>query len=280
MFLKFVVLVSIVSTFGNSKSYATEPVIALVQYDADSHYGDYELNLENLTQLAASAATDGAQLIILPEGSSYGYASPTRLWCRPGLRTFMGKHCDDVSTAAEDVRLGKTTKHWHEFAKNHQATVLFSIMEKRDDQYFNTTVAVGPEGFIGSYQKMNLYVVDQAYATAGRDLFLLDFFGKSYGIMICMDTNYSSLFDAYKDAGADAIIAPMDWDQSPASSRAGVTFFRQQALRHSVDIYVSDQSNWDSTGYYPASGATRYRAPLAPIAVGADGYTLVSVGVN
>jgi len=263
-----------------TKALADGSTVALVQYDADSHYGDYDQNIENLTNLAMSAANDGANLIVLPEGSTYGYASSTRLWCLPGMRNFMGKTCDDVSLVAEDVRTGKTTVYWQDFASTYQVKVIFSMMEKRNGQYFNSAVVVGPDGFIGSYQKRYLYYVDQAYATPGSNLLLLDFAGQTFGVMICMDTNYSSHFQTYKSAGADAIIAPMDWDQNPTSTRAGETFFRQQAQRNAVDMYVSDQSSWDSTGFYPASGIVRYRAPLAPVAVGVDGYTLVSMGAD
>jgi len=259
-----------------TESFAIGANIALVQYDADSHYGAYDINIENLTRLAESAAADGAQLIVLPEGSTYGYATLTRLWCRPGMRTFMGKSCDDVSLVAEEVRTGKTTAYWEAFASRHQVTVIFSVMEKSGGQYFNTAIVVGPEGYIGKYQKRHLYITDQAYATPGTELLLLEVSGQTFGVMICMDTNYASLFQEYKRAGADAIIAPMDWDQSPTSARAGAVFFRQQAQRHAISIYVSDQSRWDSTGFYPAGGAPRQRAPLAVVAVGTDGYALVS----
>jgi len=276
-FFKFLTLFSLGLFLISNPSFAANAKIAMIQYDADSHYGDYDFNMESLTRLAEDAAEEGAQLIIFPEGSTYGYASKTRLWCRPGMRTFLGKNCDDVSNVAENERDGKTTRYWEKFALNHQVTVIFSIMEKMNNEYFNTAVVVGPEGLIGSYQKKHLYIVDQGYATPGTDLLLLDLFGITFGVMICMDTNYSTLFQLYKNAGATAIIAPMDWDQSPDSSRGGIKFFRQQANRHAIDIYVADQSAWDSTGFYPASGAVRSRAPLAPVAVGSDGYSVVSI---
>ena len=275
--LKTLLGVSVALLLTQASVIAAGATIALVQYDADSHYGDYDLNLENLTVLAESAASEGAQLIVLPEGSTYGYASSSRLWCRPGLRTFMGKRCDDVSAVAEDVLTGRTTKYWHEFAKKNEVTVMFSIMEIQNDQFFNTAVTVGPNGYIGSYQKRSLYIVDEAYATPGSEEFILELFGKSFGVMICMDTNYTAYFRSYKQAGADAIIAPMDWDQSPDSTRGGSSFFRQQASRNMLGIYVSDQASWDSTGFYPASGAVRLRAPLAPIAIGTNGYALIAI---
>jgi len=274
MQLKVFAIISVL--FGATGTTATGTTIALVQYDADSYYGEYEVNIENLSNLAQSAALEGAKLIIFPEGSTFGYATSSRLWCRPGMETFMGKLCDDVSLVAEDTRTGKTSLYWQSFASVYQVTVIFSIMEKKDDLFFNTAVVVGPEGFIGSYKKRYLYIVDEAYASPGTDLLIIDAFGKSFGIMICMDTNYSSLFQTYKLAGVDGIIAPMDWDQSPTSARGGARFFRQQAERYAVDMYVSDQSSWDSTGYYPADGTQRLRAPLAPVAIGVNGYTLVS----
>ena len=60
-------------------------VIALVQYDGDAHFGDYDHNLRELTRLAEEAVARGAKIIVTPEGSLYGYADKDELWCKPGM---------------------------------------------------------------------------------------------------------------------------------------------------------------------------------------------------
>lgn len=255
-------------------SRASAATFALIQYDADRHYGDYQLNMNNLANLATEAVQAGATVIVLPEGSAYGYTAEDRTWCRPGLDSYQGKTCDDVSQVAEVIPGGITTNFWQQFAEKNDVTILFCIMERNGSTYYNTMVAVNGDGLLGHYRKRFLYWIDEAYASAGRDLLVLDIEGRRYGVMICMDTNYSMLFNSYYNLGVRNIIAPMDWDQSPRGSRAGRLFFRSQAKRYDVNLLVSDQSSWDSTGFYPASGAERSRYPLPAVAVGIDGLVL------
>jgi predicted amidohydrolase len=253
---------------------ASSETVAMIQYDADRHYGDYDTNMHNLEILALQAVEAGATVLLFPEGSAHGYTSARRTWCRPGMTQFQGKACDDVSLVAESVPGGRSADFWQEFAAVHQALILYHIMEEDDGRFFNTTVAVDAQGVRGKYRKRYLYYIDEAYADEGTDLLTLEVAGKKFGVLICMDANFNSLFTAYRDQGVADLFVAMDWDQSPAGSRAGRVFFRSLAQRHRMNIYASDQSAWDSTGYYPASGQERTRAPLAPVAVGADGYTL------
>lgn len=248
--------------------------IAMIQYDADSHYGDYETNIQNLEILAREAVNAGAAVLLLPEGSAWGYTAPGRTWCRPGLSHFQGKTCDDVSLAAEKVPGGRTGLYWQDFAAAHNVTVLYHVMEQDEGAFYNTLAAVNARGLIGKYRKRYLYYIDEAYAQPGSDLFVLEIEGRAYGVMICMDANYGTLFSAYKQRGVTDFFISMDWDQSPLSSRAGQVFFRNQARRWQVNIFASDQAAWDSTGFYPATGEARLRAPLPEVGVGTNGLTL------
>lgn len=260
-----------------SAVFAAGEKIALIQYDADRYYGEYETNLTNLTRLVGEAIDAGANIIVMPEGSTLGYASGDSLWCRPGIESYRGKNCDSVEPVAELVPGGRTSEYWQAIASQFNVVLLFSVIEKEGGQYFNTTVVLDESGYLGRYRKTYLYWVDQAYASPGSELFVLEVFGKRLGLMICLDVNYAALFQAYKSVGVDGLIVTMDWDQNPYSNRAGGVVMRHQALRFNLDLYVSDQSTWDSTGFYPASGGERIRAPLAAIAVGGDGFVLATL---
>lgn len=269
-YIKAIVLTLVLQTSAPSFG----QTVAMIQYDADRHYGDYDTNMLNLKQLATEAVEAGASVLLLPEGSAHGYTSTRRTWCRPGMTQFQGKTCDDVSQVAETVPGGRTGDFWQVFAAEHRVLVLFHIMEEADGSFYNTTVAVDADGVRGKYRKRYLYYTDEAYAEPGSELLVLEVAGKKFGVMICMDANFSSLFSAYRDRGVSNLFVAMDWDQSPVGSRAGREFFRSQAQRHRMNIFASDQSAWDSTGFYPSNGHQRIRAPLPAEAVGSDGYTL------
>jgi N-carbamoylputrescine amidase len=266
-------------TFTQSHTALAKPhSVALIQYDADSFYNQYQTNRDRLTLLALDAVTNGANMIVMPEGSLLGYATRSRLWCRPGLSQFRGMTCDNVIDVAENVRTGRSTIYWTEFAKTHNVVIVFNTIEAASNRYFNTAVAVDANGYLSSYRKMNLYWVDEAYATAGEDLTTLDVFGTRYGFMICMDFGFSELYRRYRMRGITNILGPMDWDQSPDDAhRAGKVVFRKNAKEHGMNLLVADQSRWDSTGFYPASGDNRVRNPLPDDGVLVDGYTLIAL---
>ncbi|MFI5349610.1 MAG: carbon-nitrogen hydrolase family protein [Elusimicrobiota bacterium] len=246
--------------------------IALIQYDGDAHFGDYEHNLRNLTTLAADAAGKGAKIIVMPEGALYGYASKDELWCKPGLTEFKGRRCRDVSTIAESVPGGKSVEYWSEFSRKHGVFVLFNLPERDGSSFYNTMGVTGPSGFVDRYRKRMLYTTDKAYATAGTEPTVLKTEYGCFGLLICLDADPSSpSFEEYKALKADALIIAMDWDDDPSGQYAAKLKFREWALLHSIDIYASDSAPWDGTAKYPATGGERQRDGLPPDAVGVHG---------
>lgn len=254
-------------------SYATG-VMGLIQYDGDAHFGDYEHNVHELTALALQAVANGSKLIVMPEGSSYGYASKDELWCKPGMTVFRGKRCRDVSAVAERVPGGRSAEYWSAFARRHGVYVLFSVLEADGDQFYNTMGIAGPNGFEGKYRKRRLYYTDQAYATPGTERFILDTPYGRFGLLICLDATDSPYFKDYKDAGASAVIVAMDWDDDPDGQHSAIKKFREWAAKDGVDIYAADSAPWDGAGKYPASGAPRERDGLPAVGVGTEGVSV------
>jgi predicted amidohydrolase len=252
--------------------------IALIQYDADARFGDYEANVRNLTRMALDAVRKGAKIIVFPEGSSYGYADARRLWCRPGMAAFKGKACRDVSAAAELVPGGRSTDYWSEFSRRYGVFVLFSVPEADGGKFYNTLGVAGPSGYAGKYRKRLLYETDEAYASEGAEPFVLDTPYGRFGLMICMDIWLNpGYYEEYRRMGADAIIISMNWDDNPNGKQSAREVFRERAQANGMDIYASDSSPWDGTGKYPASGDRRERSRgLDRIAIGGEGLSVHS----
>ena len=235
-----------------STSWSQASRVALIQYDADARFGATLDNLERLAELATEAVERGAQLIVLPEGSTHGYASADEAWCSPERSRCGAWSCRDVRGVAERAADGPTTRFWADFAARHAAYVVYSIIESDGGAYFNSAAVVGPQGFVTSYRKRLLYGPDYCYAQPGRQMSSFSTpFGR-FGLMICADGNSHEYFQAYRRQGIEAIILPMDWDQDPASDRAAKEIFQQMAGANAVAIYVADNARWDGTGYYPA----------------------------
>ena len=247
----------------------------MIQYDGDSHFGDYEHNLQSLTALAEDAVAKGAKIIVTPEGSLYGYAGKDELWCKPGLVEFKGRKCRDVSKIAESVPGGKSGDYWAEFSRKHGVFVLFNLPEFDGTSFYNTLGVTGPTGFVARYRKRMLYKTDKAYATAGTEPTVLKTEYGCFGLMICLDASTQSpYFEEYKALETDALIIAMDWDDDPSGHYAAKLKFREWALLHEIDIYASDSAPWDGSGKYPSTGAERQRDGLPPDAVGVQGVCL------
>lgn len=243
--------------------------IALIQYDADRNFSNYDLNQKNLTDFALAAVENKAKIIVFPEGSLYGYASTDRSheWCLD-ISTAAG--CLDVNLAAELIPGGRSTSYWGTFATDHQVYVLFNIPERTNaGHYYNTTVAVGPSGYIGKYSKRELYSTDKYYATAGGSEFILETPFGNFGILICLDASDPGHLENY-DKKVDAVILLMDWDDDPNGKYGAKSFFERRSSESGLTIYASDMSSWDGTGKY-LPGYLRERNGLSPTAIGIDG---------
>lgn len=266
--------------WGLSKFPLASKVIGLVQYDADSRWGDRDFHREQLTRLAEQAIGRGARLVLLPEGALTGYASRRELWCRPGQSRCGGRACRDVSQIAEVIPRGPSSRYWEEFARAHGIYLVFDLAETDvgTGEFFNTLAVFGPRGYVTKYRKRDLYWVDQCYAEPGREAVAFNTpFGR-FGLMACMDgVDYPGTFYSdYRRLGVDAVLLSMDWDEDPLGPNAARTAFVDRARTERMPIYASDESAWDGTGLYLPDGSPRERDGLAPQAVGSNGISMHS----
>jgi predicted amidohydrolase len=260
-------LVSADQARGESSRSTQHGVIALVQYDADKNFSSYEINKRNLTTMADQAIANHADIIVFPEGSMYGYASTARdeKWCRGN-----SFGCRDVNSIAEAIPGGVSTLYWQTYSQTHKVYVLFNLPEKvSDGVYANTTVVVGPTGYLGKYQKRALYITNQAYAQAGTSEFVLKTPFGNFGLLTCMDAAYPGFLEAYASK-VDSVILIMDWDDDPEGPNGALPFFERRAIESGLRIFASDQATWDGTGLYQP-GTARVRTGLSGSAIGLDG---------
>jgi predicted amidohydrolase len=269
-----------------SASAAVPGKIAVVQYRPA--FGQTETNIDRLTAYADEAVRGGANLVLFPEGAIFGYDSGAEVWCKPGMSSFQtsdgdSRECRDVSEVAELVPFDPTTQYWRTFAMERGIYVLFNIIEVSSGEYYNTLVALDPQGSVTPYRKRILFETEYPYASSGDDSVLLETpFGK-FGLMICIDgfdTNAVESLDRgfytdYKAAGADAILIPMNWDTYDADNEfAAQSVFTERARRFGIDIFASDAYN--GTARYWASGIPRDRGGL-PTAVNSEGVSYHTV---
>lgn len=244
-------------------------LIALIQYNADAHFNQSEHNINKLTEFAATAVANGSKIIVFPEGSTYGYADKQHRWCSD---LYLDDRCVDVAQVAEVIPGGRSSNYWSAFSKKYGVYVIFNVPEIDEGTYFNTAGIAKPDGTVDKYRKRDLYYLDKYYASPGDSPFVLETsFGK-FGILICKDATYPGLLEDYGALGITSVILTMDWDANdPYGPYAARTWFQRRACTSGINIYASDQSTWDGTGFYSAEGDSRQRDGLPAVAPGIDG---------
>jgi deaminated glutathione amidase len=172
---------------------------------------DLAANLATSRELSATAASDGAQLVVLPE-----------CFC------FLGRGERDKLAIAERLDPpagggGPIVGMLREVATKHGIWVIGGGMPEvvpgDDRRTYNTAVVVDPRGaVVARYRKIHLFDVDipgratmrESDATApGNELVVVDIGGATVGLSICYDVRFPELYRRLvKDRGADVLLVP------------------------------------------------------------------------
>jgi predicted amidohydrolase len=157
--------------------------------------GNVEATIERLARLLAQAA--GAHLVVLPElcNSGYNFQSKEQAW--------------STSEALDGpfVRFLASTCHTHSFY------VVSGLNERDGDSLYNSAVLVGPEGYVGRYRKLHLFMNEKDFFQPGDEgLPLFDILAGTerwrVGLLVCFDWLFPEAWRALAFRGADVICHP------------------------------------------------------------------------
>lgn len=154
-------------------------------------FGNVQANLDRVEELLSGKSAD---LIVLPELFSTGYRF---------------KNMEEAHQYAELVPGGMTTSFLFSLAKKLNAHFIAGLVEIEEDRIYNSSVIVGPEGFIGRYRKIHLFDTEKTCFHTGRaapPVFDLD--GVKVGVMICFDWRFPETARSLALKGAEIIAHP------------------------------------------------------------------------
>jgi N-carbamoylputrescine amidase len=168
--------------------------IAVCQYAPK--VGDLEFNRSQAVRWAQEAASQGADLCVLPELASSGY-------------TFSS--VAEAAAAAEDADSGATVSALVAVARESGMHIVCGIDESDGDCRHNSAVLLGPSGRLATYRKLHLFYDEQTWFTPGDSLPVVDLpFGR-VGMIICYDLWFPEAVRALALAGADIVAVPTNW---------------------------------------------------------------------
>ena len=159
--------------------------------------GQKEENVEKTLRFAEEAADGGAAVILLPELANTGYVFNSR---------------SEAFGLSEEVPGGETTRAWEEFTMGRGVYLAAGIAEREGHRLYNSSVLIGPEGYIGKYRKLHLWNREKLFFEPG-DLGLPVFhtpLGR-LAMYVCYDMWFPELTRIYALQGVDLILNITNW---------------------------------------------------------------------
>jgi len=163
-------------------------------------FGEVDRNLDRVETLLGAEEAD---LVVLPELFNTGYQFLSR---------------DEVASLGEEIPNGPTTRRLIDIARRRQLFLVGGLVEKTPSGCYNSAVLVGPEGYIGHYRKIHLFLKEKELFLPGDQepsVFEVTY-GKSegsslsvrLGLMICFDWAFPEVARILALKGADVLCHP------------------------------------------------------------------------
>ncbi|UOQ57655.1 hypothetical protein MUN78_02080 [Leucobacter allii] len=199
----------------------------------DPQIGDIEGNIDRCEVAIRGAAERGADVVVLPECASGGWAFADR---------------GESERAAQRLEGGPTIAAWQRLASELGIWVCGGFGElTADGGLFNSSALIAPDGVKGLYRKVHLWNTENLAFDPG-DLgypVVSTPFGR-VGMLICYDAWIPESFRSLAVKGADLVLAPSDWVPNPRQPAdvPPLAHIMVMAGAHSNQLYVAAASRW------------------------------------
>jgi predicted amidohydrolase len=239
---------------------------------------DKSLNLEKYRWFVEQAAADGARLLVLPEASLQGFL-------------FHLDHCFDPQEScyhweyAEPVP-GPSTKLIADWAVEKELYIIFGLFERVDyadtPVLHNSSVLVGPEGYIGTFRKVHQPSEELRYYQPGRDWPVFKTALGRIGMLICYDQCFPEAARELTLRGAEVLAIPNAWPKSDRASDDRYDFYgRSRAAENCRWVLQSNQAGPSDRGDFEYLGYSRIVDPTGLVAAftpqGQEGIALAEI---
>ena len=180
------------------------------------------------------AASQGAQVVVLPELVSTGY-DPTA----EGL----------ADLAESPDRPGPCLTAWCEVAAELNVGVVGGFVESENGRLYNSAAMIGETGeVLAVYRKLHLFGAEHQVFTPGdHGLPIVSMHGARIGIGVCYDLRFPEVLRILAVRGAEVVVVPTAWvsgfdKRPPAGGTIGqVTGALVQANLNQVFVACADQ---------------------------------------
>lgn len=219
-------------------------------------FGEKNKNCNKVKKLLQDIDAD---LIVLPELFNTGY-------------TFLNKQ--EVTMLAESKN-GKTTDFMLSLAQEKKCCFAYGFAEKYRDSLYNSMSLVSPEGFIGTYRKVQLFYEEKRLFQSGNQGFqVFEYNGVKLGMLICFDWIFPETMRTLALKGAQVILHAANLVM-PYCPDAMVT----RALENRVFIVTADRIGEEKRNgkEYKFVGKSQIVAPNGEVLIRAEDEECVKI---
>ena len=139
-------------------------LVSIVQMSSNK---DSKKNLENIFKYLDKAKSEKSELVVFPELILTGHLNKNK-----------------SALKKDDPKILGLAK----YANKNQMYIYFGFAEKKDNEYFNSSMLLGPEGVLGIYRKVHLNKEDRAWASEGNEWKFVDTKIGRIGMLIGYDS--------------------------------------------------------------------------------------------
>jgi len=211
-----------------------------------SIWEDPEGTLERVEPCIARASREGGDLICFPEQFTTGWDPESTL------------HVQDLD--------GPIVRRLKSLAEEYSIAILGSFRESTPTLPRNTCVVVAADGSLSStYSKCHLFspASEDRFYCRGDTITTFSVGGMDFGLAICYDLRFTSLFRLYADAGVQAVLVPAAWPK--IRLHHWELFIRARALEY--QIYIAGINTTGSTPVDCYAGGSMVADPTGGLLV-------------
>lgn len=151
-------------------------------------FGDKDANISRIRALIAAQPAD---LYVLPELCTTGYLFASRA---------------EAAAMAEPLPGGPAVEELAALTRRQNCHVVAGLAERAGDKIFNSSVLIGPSGYVATYRKIHLFDEEKVWFDAGDRPFAVHDIGLArVGLMICFDWIFPESMRSLALQGAEIV---------------------------------------------------------------------------
>lgn len=174
-----------------------ESVVNIACAQFEPVVGELEKNRRKSCEFIENAVDKGADFVVLPELANSGYVFNSR---------------EEAQSLVEPIPGGETAHEWAKLARDYEIYIVGGYAEEGDDGHlYNSSILLGPDGYIGTHRKLHLWNEEKLWFEPGNEIEVFDTKIGRVGMQICYDQWFPELSRIQAQKGADIIAEPTNW---------------------------------------------------------------------